>query len=325
MYSVGVIGLGQIAYSIDSDPNRTIIWSHIKAYNNTANAKVTCICDTNEDLVNQVKNECNIENGYIDYDSMLNNHKLDIVSICTPISTHVEIIKKCVDSGVKKIFCEKSLSYSLKEAQYIVDYCKEHSVNLIVNHILRWDSFLNEIKDLLDEKLLGDIYIIDCYGTTALHTSSSHLIDLMCFFANSEPLWAFGDKQTDYIRIVHGVEDSGGAGMVKFKNGVIGFIKSIGSSEYNYTFEMDIICQNGRIRIFNNGTRCEVYKFKLTDTSVGSKYKTLHLIKSIDKVEKERMTVAINDIISNEFEDNIRSTGKSSLDTIRIISNILSA
>ena len=29
MYKVGIIGLGQIAYFIDKDPNRKIIWSHI--------------------------------------------------------------------------------------------------------------------------------------------------------------------------------------------------------------------------------------------------------------------------------------------------------
>lgn len=32
MYNVGVIGLGLIAYGIDKEPNRKIIWSHIKAY-----------------------------------------------------------------------------------------------------------------------------------------------------------------------------------------------------------------------------------------------------------------------------------------------------
>lgn len=31
-YKVGVIVLGQIAYSIDSDPARKITWSHIRDY-----------------------------------------------------------------------------------------------------------------------------------------------------------------------------------------------------------------------------------------------------------------------------------------------------
>ena len=43
MYKVGIIGLGQIAYSIDKDPNRKIIWPHMKAYQNTKNVKITAI------------------------------------------------------------------------------------------------------------------------------------------------------------------------------------------------------------------------------------------------------------------------------------------
>lgn len=64
-YTVGIIALGQIAYSIDSDPNRKIIFSHIKAYESTNKAKITCICAANIVLVDQVQNECKIKNGYI--------------------------------------------------------------------------------------------------------------------------------------------------------------------------------------------------------------------------------------------------------------------
>ena len=41
MYRVGVIGLGQIAYNIDKDPNRKIIWSHIKAYQSIEKCKIS--------------------------------------------------------------------------------------------------------------------------------------------------------------------------------------------------------------------------------------------------------------------------------------------
>ena len=87
MYRVGVIGLGQIAYNIDKDPNRKIIWSHIKAYQSIEKCEISAICDINLSTVQVVQKECNIKNGYIDY-------KFDIVSICTPIQTHFEIVKK---------------------------------------------------------------------------------------------------------------------------------------------------------------------------------------------------------------------------------------
>lgn len=93
MYKIGVIGLGQIAYSIDKDPNRKIIWSHIKAYQNIEKCQILAICDINLSTVENVQKECNIKNGYTDYNKMLDENEFDIVSICTPIQTHYEIVK----------------------------------------------------------------------------------------------------------------------------------------------------------------------------------------------------------------------------------------
>ncbi|WP_273382998.1 Gfo/Idh/MocA family oxidoreductase [Actinobacillus porcinus] len=72
---------------------------------------------------------------------MLKENKFDIISICTPIQTHFEIIKACIDAGVKSIFCEKTISYSLKEIDEIISLCKanntpnERMVDAILNII----------------------------------------------------------------------------------------------------------------------------------------------------------------------------------------------
>lgn len=147
MYNVGIIGLGQIAYHIDKDPNRKIIWSHIKAYQYINNTNITAICDINSQIVDEIGEECHIKLRYTDYEKMLKENKFDIVSICTPIQTHYEIVKKCVEAGVKAIFCEKTLSYSLKEAEEIEKLCRENNVILGVNYILRWDNLNIEIKN----------------------------------------------------------------------------------------------------------------------------------------------------------------------------------
>lgn len=81
---------------------------------------------------------------------MLNENKFDIVSICTPIQTHFEIVKKCIETGVKAIFCEKTLSYSLEEAEEMLRLCKENNVIFGINYILRWD-ILNEYVNSIDK------------------------------------------------------------------------------------------------------------------------------------------------------------------------------
>ena len=299
MYRVGVIGLGQIAYNIDKDPNRKIIWSHIKAYQSIEKCKISAICDINLSTVQVIQKECNIKNGYIDYNEMLNENKFDIVSICTPIQTHFEIVKKCIETGVKAIFCEKTLSYSLEEAEEMLRLCKENNVIFGVNYILRWDILNKRIKELLKNNIIGKIYTMVGYGATALHTSTSHLIDLIVYFADSEVEWVIGETQKDFIRNVHGVEDFGGIGTIKFKSGIFGFIKGTSTSLFKYRLELDILGENGRIKLYNNGLSYDVYQYSKNSNTAGANYEDLILIETHNKNNKnERMIDAILDIIN---------------------------
>lgn len=96
---------------------------------------------------------------------MLKNEDLDIVSICTPINTHVQIIKDCIKHNVKAIFCEKTISYSLDDSSEIVELCKKNNVVLAVNHVRRWDDFNQKIKNIITQDNYGDIYTIWWNGT----------------------------------------------------------------------------------------------------------------------------------------------------------------
>lgn len=78
----------------------------------------------------------------------------------------------------------------------------------------------------------------------------------MCFFSDSEPEWSIGCKQQDYVRNVHGVHDYGGTRFIKFKDGIIGIVKSNSSSKFNLCFEIDIACKNGRIIITDAENKC---------------------------------------------------------------------
>ena len=326
MYKVGIIGLGQIAYFIDKDPNRKIIWSHVKAYQNTENTKIIAICgNSNLDLVKQIQKDENIEKGYIDYNKMLEENDFDIVSICTPIEFHYDIAKKCIETGVKAIFCEKTLSYSIEEAKSILELSKKYNIVFAVNYILRWDNINKQIKKLIEENAIGKIYTIVGYGATALHTSASHIIDLMLYFTNSEAEYVVGEKQTDFIREVHGVSDHGGCGIIKFKSGTIGFIKAVSTSPFKYMLEMDIMGENGRIRLYNNGNSFELYQYKQVDNNeAGSGYESLILTKQYNRdYENERMLEAVHNIIEClENGGQPISNASTALESVKIIEGI---
>lgn len=324
MYKVGIIGLGQIAYHIDKDPNRKVIWSHIKAYQSIDKCEIVAICDLNKSRVEEVQKECDIKIGYTNYEEMLEKNKFDIVSICTPIQTHYSIVKKCIETGVKAIFCEKTLSYSLEEAEEMKKLCKEKNIVFGVNYILRWDSLNKEIKKMLENDAIGKIYTMTAYGATALHTSTSHLIDLMVYFANSKTEWIIGEIQKDFVRNVHGVEDFGGVGTVKFNSGIIGFIKGVSTSPFKYMLELDILGEKGRIRLYNNGLSFDLYQYSKNINTAGKNYEDLVLIKTQNKEnDNERMVEAVLDII-NCIENGGQpiSNIDTALESIKIIEGI---
>ncbi|TFB08627.1 gfo/Idh/MocA family oxidoreductase, partial [Candidatus Marinimicrobia bacterium MT.SAG.3] len=84
IYKVGIIGLGQIAYSIDDDSSRDIIWSHALAYTTHPGTEIVAVCDIDSNRIDGFKDKYGDLNEYTEYKDMLIEEDLDIISICAP-------------------------------------------------------------------------------------------------------------------------------------------------------------------------------------------------------------------------------------------------
>lgn len=320
---VGIIGLGQIAYGIDKDKKRKIIWSHIGAYKKNRFTKVVAIADSSSELLDQVATETKISSAYTDYKEMLkNNLDLEIVSICTPIFTHIKIIEECLKyKNIKVIFCEKTLSFDYKSAKKIVDKCAEQGVLLVVNHSLRWDSKIQEIKKIIDSQLLGGVNAVIALSNTALFTSASHVIDTLNYLLGS-PQTVRGYEQKNFVRIVHGSKDPGSIVTIKYPNNVIVFLKATSKDEKHLMFEMDFEFEEGRVRFYDNFSKIELYRF---EKNLENQYYELK-IDLANYIKTNQRTLEIIEQIVKYIQtgkNEILSTGFSSLEAILLINKIL--
>lgn len=323
-YKTGIIGLGQIAYSIDNDKSRKIIWSHINAYRKSKTFQIEAISDISYELLNNIGDEINVNKRYTNYKEMLLNEKLVVVSICTPIHTHLEIIEECLKySNIKVIFCEKTLAFDYNQAKLLVEKCKKKNVLLVINHILRWDSRIIQIKEIVKSEILGKVTSVVAYSNTALHTSASHMIDVLCFIFEDLKV-IYGKKQTDYVRNVHGYNDYGAYAFLESKN-IPFFLKSNSNNMLKFVFELDIFFENGRLRIWDNLEKLKLFEFKNKVSKTGANYMKLEENKNIKSVkENQRMLLAVESIYLYLKENKIPvSTGETSLATLKIIEGIL--
>lgn len=303
MYKTAIIGLGQIGYKLDNDSFRDLIWSHSKAYTKHNNTKLISVCDLDKENHDDFNKFYPNITFYDDYLKMVKNIDLDIISICTPTHTHLDIVSKITNTKPPKaIFIEKPMGQNLKEAIEISKLCEKNNIILAVNYMRRWDNKYKLIKNIIAKKELGYLQTISAYGCTALLTSTSHLIDLFFLFGGNIE-WIVGDLQSNYIRKVENIEDPGGVALIKFKNGVVGFLKGISKNDKNFMFEIDIMFENGRITIKepwidNDLAEINIWKFSPRNNDEIDYFNTLNRIKKYETFpQKERMIEAVSNII----------------------------
>ena len=99
----GIVGCGRIA---------TLV--HLPSLKKLDGVTVIAAVDTNEKRLSEILEKYQIDEGYTDYQQMLEKADVDAVYICTPPETHFQIVMDCIKHN-KHVFCEKPLATTLKE------------------------------------------------------------------------------------------------------------------------------------------------------------------------------------------------------------------
>lgn len=81
---------------------------------------------------------------------------VDLVVVNTPVETHYEFAKKVLLAG-KHALVEKAFTTTAAEAEELNTIAKEKGLKLTVYQNRRWDSDFKTVKQVVDQKLLGDI------------------------------------------------------------------------------------------------------------------------------------------------------------------------
>ena len=117
-YRVGVIGStgrGNYGHGLDT------VWQQFQE------AKVIAVADDNSKGLANAVNRLDNPKGYKDYRKMLENEKLDFVSICPRwLDQHRDMLVASAEAGVKGIFQEKPLCQTLQQADEMIDACEKN-------------------------------------------------------------------------------------------------------------------------------------------------------------------------------------------------------
>lgn len=226
MINVGIIGCGKIGSK------------HLSFLSNINEIKVNAVCDIIRERAEKASKNVKT-NAYSDYADMIKKENLDLVHICVPNGLHAKIAMDCLNAG-KNVLVEKPMAMNIDECRKMIEAADKNKKRLFVVKQNRFNKPITLLKEALNNKKLGKIYMIECNvlwnrrpeyyqeaewrGTKemdggALLTQVSHFVDMMQWFGGEvESVYA---KMDNHNHPEIEIEDTG-AMIIRFKNGIIG-------------------------------------------------------------------------------------------------------
>ena len=152
---VGIIGTGWIADS------------HVRQYVTFPDVEIAAMADLIPGKAEKFCARLGIDPAaihfYPDHLSMLQNEKLDAVSVCTYNATHAQCAIDALNAGVN-VLLEKPFTVTLQEAVDVMRAEKESGKLLSIGFQPRMDLNMQQIKKIVDSGALGEIYYIQTGG-----------------------------------------------------------------------------------------------------------------------------------------------------------------
>jgi len=131
----------------------------IRNFNSLSQCDMAVCCDTRDQRLKKMKQLYpNIET-IRDYHELVSSDEIDAVAIATPVRTHAEIARQCLEAG-KHVLIEKPITASVAECLELISLAKKKQKILMVGHTFEFTASVNKIRTIIESGELGDILYI---------------------------------------------------------------------------------------------------------------------------------------------------------------------
>jgi predicted dehydrogenase len=129
---------------------------HLNAYRQVPGLEVSALCDPDLDKARSVAGEKGVPYVYSSLDEALDTQPADIVSVCSPPSSHFRLCRLALEHGCH-VLVEKPIFQTLDEAGQIHDIIDRTGSKLSAVHNAKYQHGLQEAMKLVKEGAIGDI------------------------------------------------------------------------------------------------------------------------------------------------------------------------
>ncbi|MWG35824.1 Gfo/Idh/MocA family protein [Halomarina oriensis] len=161
---------------------------------------------------------------YEDYQEMLEEEDLDVVSVCVPAAYHADIVVGAAESGeLQAIHCEKPMATTWADCKRMVETCERHNVQLTIDNQRRFGSPFRKAKELLDDGTVGDLVRVE-WSEDNLFDAGVHTFDLCRYYTDDADVdWVLAGIDFSEENVWFGTHNENhGFSQWRYENGVYG-------------------------------------------------------------------------------------------------------
>ena len=239
--------------------------AHLPGYAACSGAKLAAICDIDIERAKRMAERFAIPNAYADHRELLNDAAVDLVDVCTPTHTHLQLSRAAIAAG-KHVLSEKPLADEARDAFEAAAVAERRGVRTKLGFTFRYSPAIRRLRGWIADGTLGDIFHIhgfeqnsqfldpdvplrqiapDAPRDTLIASSivgyGSHLVDLMRWCGGEFSAVAASMHNFIPERVVRGTPgrrritiDDGTVGIVEFASGAQGLLQTSFVAVGNY-------------------------------------------------------------------------------------------
>ncbi len=145
----GILGCGDVT-EVKSGP----------AFNKVENSAIEAVMRRNAEKAADYAKRHDITKWYSNADDLINDENINAVYIATPPAPHKDYAIQALKAG-KHVYIEKPVTLNSAECEEIIAVEKSSKNKVTVAHYRRVQPFFLKLKQLIDDKTIGDIRFID--------------------------------------------------------------------------------------------------------------------------------------------------------------------
>src|SRR5918998_3167601 len=130
--------------------------TQIPGFRDCMGGKVVAIASRHRERAAAVAHEFGIEHVAADWQELVERNDVDLVSIVTPPSTHMEIALAALEQG-KAVLCEKPMALNASEARRMVEKARSANVLALIDHELRFLNSRRTMRGMLQTGAIGSV------------------------------------------------------------------------------------------------------------------------------------------------------------------------